>query len=90
MKYYLIAYDLKQPGRNYTELYDEIKNLGDWKHPLESLWIVYVNDNMQAKLIRELLRKKMDENDLILVVDITSSEYAGWLANSFWSWFKKM
>ena len=30
----LITYDLKQPGRNYTDLYEAIKSLGDWQHPL--------------------------------------------------------
>lgn len=36
----LISYDLKQPGRNYDDLYEAIKTLGDWWHCLESVWIV--------------------------------------------------
>ena len=33
---YIISYDLKIPGRDYTSLYDAIKSLGDWQHLLES------------------------------------------------------
>lgn len=37
---YLISYDLKYPGRDYTRLISEIKSLGSWAKPLESLWLV--------------------------------------------------
>ncbi len=88
MRYILIAYDLKQPGRNYSELYDQIKGLGDWKHPMESVWVVRVEDELSLNQIRGTLRTKMDNNDFIFVVDITRSPYSGWLASSFWEWFR--
>lgn len=40
MRIYLITYDLKQIGQNYSELYNSIKSLGDWRHPMESVWFV--------------------------------------------------
>lgn len=32
----LIAYDLVQPGGDYTKLHESIKGLGSWWHCLES------------------------------------------------------
>ena len=89
MKYYLISYDLKSPGKLYSSLYEEIKHLGEWRHPMESMWIVHTSDDISAVRIREMLKKHMDSGDLVFVANITSVEYAGWLANSFWEWFKK-
>lgn len=89
MKYVLIAYDLKRPGRNYSELYDKIKSFGDWMHPMESVWVIHVKDETTLKDVREGLKEKMDNNDSILVVDISNAAYSGWLSTSFWEWFKK-
>ena len=43
MNFYIVSYDLKNPGRDYTALYDAIKSIGEWQHPLESVWIVATN-----------------------------------------------
>ena len=43
MDLYIISYDLKTPGRDYTSLYNAIKDLGEWQHPLESTWVVSTN-----------------------------------------------
>jgi len=41
MAVYLITYDLIDPGQDYDELYDEIKDLADdYIHPCESNWFV--------------------------------------------------
>lgn len=90
MKYYLISYDLKTPGQNYSGLYDAIKSLGEWRHPMESTWVVLTDDNTTAVMIRENLKKYLDTGDLVFVVNVSSAEYAGWLASSFWEWFRKV
>ena len=92
MKLFLITYDLKQPGRNYTELYELIKTLaGDncWQHPLESTWVVKMNDNISVNGITTKLRVAMDAKDSLFVVEITGMNYEGWLPRSFWDWMKK-
>lgn len=88
MRYILISYDLKQPERNYSELYDAIKSLGEWKHPMESVWVVKLETDIKLNQIRERLREKMDDNDSIFVVDVTNSPYSGWMSSSFWKWFR--
>lgn len=92
MKLFLITYDLKQPGRNYTELYDLIKSIaGDekWQHPLESSWVVKLQDSVSVDEITTRIREVMDSKDSLFVVDITGMSYQGWLPRSFWDWMKE-
>ena len=91
MKLFLITYDLKQPGRNYTELYELIKNYvgeNQWQHPLESTWVIKVGDLITVNDVTNHLRRAMDAKDSIFVVDITNMPYQGWLPRSFWDWMK--
>ncbi len=81
----LITYDLKQPGRNYTPLYETIKSLGEWQHPLESTWFVQIDEETDLNEVVELLKKSADKGDLFFAVKITS-KYQGWLPKSFWAW----
>lgn len=37
---YLITYDLKKPGQDYSNVHDAIKSCGTWWHYLESTWLV--------------------------------------------------
>ncbi len=88
-KTYLITYDLKKPGQNYSELYAAIKNEGDWQHPLESTWVVKVGSFATANNIYERLRPKIDQNDFLFVVEITKQDRQGWLAKTFWTWLNE-
>lgn len=88
-KLFLITYDLKKPGQNYTDLYDAIKDYEEWQHPLESTWIIRVNDSIRASDVYIKIRPKLDDGDFLFIVDITDKEYYGWLSTNFWSWFKK-
>lgn len=85
----LITYDLKQPGRNYTDLYEAIKSLGDWQHPLESTWFVHLPDNSNLDEIVEKLKASADKNDFFFAVEITK-RYQGWLPKSFWTWINQI
>lgn len=84
MKIYLISYDLRKPGQNYTPLYDAIKAYGDWQHPMESLWAVYTSEDVNS--IYSNLRTKIDDNDNLFIVLMDTRERQGWLPRSFWQW----
>lgn len=88
MKLFSITYDLKQPGRNYSELYDAIREIGESQHPLESTWFVKVNDTETVDHVSQMLQNIIDNRDSLFVVDITGSRYQGWLPKSFWEWLK--
>ena len=86
-KIFLIAYDLKIPGQDYTKLYEGIKGLGEWFHPLESTWFVKINTPITtATDLNNKLHVLMDKNDSLFVVDITDQDRQGWMPKSFWDW----
>ena len=72
----LISYDLNKPGQDYSRLYDEIKNAGTWWHHLDSTWIISTNSGPEEWERR--LRRHMDDNDSLLVIEICDN-YQGWL-----------
>jgi hypothetical protein len=88
VKTFLITYDLKKPGQSYSELYEAIKNVGDWQHPLESTWIVRVDSYFSAQNIYETLRLRIDDNDSLFIVEITKQDRQGWLSKTIWAWLK--
>ncbi len=85
---YLITYDLRFPGRDYTNLYNAIKDLGDWRHPMESTW--FVHSTLRANEIYNRLCSNIDTNDRLLVIEINSSNKQGWLSQSFWGWLNSV
>ncbi|MFF0595924.1 CRISPR-associated protein Cas2 [Streptomyces antibioticus] len=66
----LIGYDLNRPGQNYKSLHDAIKALGSahW-HILDSTWIV--DTQKTCTQARDELKKHIDSNDKLLVVQLT-------------------
>ncbi len=90
MKFYTITYDLRQPGRNYSALYDAIKELagaGNWQHPMESFWVIAVCGNSyDSKQIFERLNKHIDANDSIIVTQMNLSDYYGKSSRALWDW----
>lgn len=85
--FYIITYDLKTEQKDYTSLYDAIKALGDWQHPLESTWVVSTTETDQNG-IYERLKPCLDEVDHILIFQIYPKERQGWLGRSFWQWMR--
>jgi len=75
MAVYQISYDLQNPGQDYEDLYDGIKNLGSWTHILESTWLVDC-DVDSAGDVRDELKPKIDANDKLFVTKISDG----------WSW----
>jgi hypothetical protein len=87
-KSFLISYDLSQPDRNYSDLYQAIKNCGSyWTHILESVWIV--KSTSSADQIRDQLVAAADKNDSFLVIEVTSN-YSGWLTEKIWEVLRKV
>jgi len=84
---YLITYDLRSPGRDYSNLYSAIKGLERWWHYLDSTWIV--NSPNDPATLTTMLRQYMDTNDSLLVVDITGRKRWGWLPKEAWDWLSR-
>ena len=86
---YLITYDLNTEGKDYNALYDKIKSLGEWFHPLESVWFLKPSLIPDVNNITEQLRTTMDNNDHIFVVEITKQSRQGWLPKTAWEWLRE-
>lgn len=82
----MISYDLKMPGRDYSALYAAIKGCGAWWHYLGSTWIVKTTQSIGD--VAALLRSTIDQNDSIIVVDITGKARDGWLPQKAWDWIR--
>jgi len=84
MKIYSISYDLKAPGKNYENLYQEIKKKS-WANPLDSNWLIKTDET--ADQIYSRLSKHLDKNDLILINQF-GQDYQGVLLKEIWEWVK--
>lgn len=82
---YAITYELSRPGREYDDLYMAIKSCGNWRHYLNSTWLVECNQD--ARGIYSRLKPHMYDDDIILVIGVTQ-EYDGWLPLDAWTWIK--
>jgi len=84
---YLITYDLNAEGQDYNLLYEKIKSLGEWFHPLESVWFLRPLLNiLSATDISTTLRDDMDNNDSLFVVEISGKDRQGWMPKTAWKW----
>lgn len=76
---YLISYDLNSPGKNYDDLYEAIKaaSTGVWCKPLRSVYII--KSNLRAEEVYNRLKPCLDDNDCILVIEVTRESH--WYLN---------
>ncbi len=72
MPAYIVSYDLIK-DKNYKRLTDELLRL-DAHKALLSVWLVNLNNT--AKEVRDHLRGFMDDDDKIIVAEITSNSCA--------------
>jgi hypothetical protein len=83
MSVYCVAYDLNNPGQNYSELYRELRNSSGFWHELESIWLISTFENAQQ--LSNRLLKHIDQNDRLLVLNV-NRDFQGWLPNDAWTW----
>lgn len=85
---HLITYDLNKPTKDYNSLYDAIKKLGSWCHPLNNIW--FVNSSQSTNSIRDSLKTVIDNNDELFVLEVKTPTAASWynLNNDVSQWLK--
>lgn len=71
---YFITYDLRKPGQDYHNLYKEIKKLGTWTHPVESVW--FVRAPYTESTIRNRLSDHIDSNDILIIAELKPGMWA--------------
>jgi hypothetical protein len=65
----LVTYDLDKPGQDYDAIHAKIKSLGRWYHPQQSVF--YLHTGLSAKEAHAAIMTVMDNNDKLIVADIT-------------------
>ena len=83
MNCYIVTYDLCQPRRDSTMLYNALKTFPAWGKVTESTWAIV--SSLSASEIRDKLLHYIDSNDRLFV--IKSGKEAAWnraLANNQW------
>lgn len=83
MKVYLVTYDLKKFGKDYTGLYTALKSSYNWWHQLDSTWLVATNESLVQVWNR--IAPHLDLNDIALVIEVKRN-YQGWLPKDAWDW----
>lgn len=86
---YLVAYDLLDESRDYSEFYNGIKSLGIVSHPLENLWFIYTNV-YSVDMIYEILKPKIRERDMLMCMRVQADEIKGFVGRTFWNWLKML
>ncbi|MDK2824541.1 MAG: hypothetical protein PWP71_2459 [Clostridia bacterium] len=82
MAAYIVTYDLNNPGKDYNELYETIKNSCSWYcHYLDSVWVI--KSNLTAQQISDKLIPVIDKNDYLLVIEVINNKQ-GWLPKKAW------
>jgi len=79
----LVSYDLHKPVKDYEKLHVAIKNLGNWWHYLESVWLIETNSS--ASDIGKHLIQFIDKDDRLTAIRV-SKDYDGWLPTEAWNW----
>lgn len=82
--FYIIAYDLHEPEKNYLELEAKLALIPDRFQILESTWLV--KTKYDSTEIFKLLGSALDDNDHIFIVEINLSERAGQLPRAARTW----
>ena len=73
MNMFTVSYDLMKPGQDYTALLNRIRAFGGVRQ-LESYWSFRYQAT--AAQVRDDLRRYIDTNDRLLVVDVTNQQFA--------------
>ena len=83
----LVGYDLHRPGQDYKELTEFLKSQSTWWHALDSTWIVVTSHT--ASELRDEIKRLIDANDDVLIVDVKSDAWASYgLSEAANTWLK--
>lgn len=89
MAVYWVNYDLKKQGQDYSRLNTYLRLRQDCKKVLESSF--FVRTNLTAEELVQEIRKYIDSNDQVIVVEVIKD--AGWdgcgLSPDIRAWMEK-
>lgn len=85
MSSFLISYDLIS-DKDYSKLYESIRNYGSFAHVLESVWII--KSSASSSEIRDNLKSYLDSDDKLFVARLTGESAWKNLSKEVSDWIK--
>jgi hypothetical protein len=83
---YIVSYDLKKPGKNYTGLIEQLQHSPKWWHYLSSTWLISTKETPEQ--LYDRLSAHLDQNDFILIIE-AGNRFRGWLPKDAWDWIQQ-
>jgi hypothetical protein len=80
---YVVSYDLRKPGKDYTGLTEQLRYSPRWWHYLASTWLIATEES--ASQLYNRLAAHLDKNDSILIIE-AGNHAQGWLPKDAWEW----
>lgn len=84
---YIITYSLNNKSKDYSNLYNKIKENGLWWHYIDSSWII--KSSRDANTIANELLPFIETSDNLLVIKIDPTNKQGWLPKDAWDWINR-
>jgi len=74
MAVHWVNYDLNKSGQNYEKLITYLKSHNSWARPVRNSY--FVQTPLSASALRDGIKQHVDSNDVVMVVSVTSSDWA--------------
>lgn len=82
---YIIKYELNQPGKDYTSLYNALRQYQFIRdNSLHSAW--FVSTTWTSQQIYQHIAPHFHVNDRIFITQLHRGEYFGWMTRDVWTW----
>jgi hypothetical protein len=79
----LVTYDLNNPSKNYTPLFEALKLQGPWWHYLKSTWLI--DTNKTPTEVWNVIANHVEATDRVFVTNLAPG-HQGWLDKDAWAW----
>lgn len=86
MSAFIVTYDLRAQGQNYTCITEKLKSYGTHWHMQQSVWIIVANQT--AAQIRDYLAPCLDSNDKLFVGKLEGEAAWKGYADNINEWIK--
>ena len=89
MAVYLVTWNLNGEKPNYAEARKQfITHLERYENKMDSGLdsVRFISTNLSADQLSNDLRKRLDDNDRIIVTKLVSGNHQGWLDKTLWEW----
>src|SRR5438046_2876630 len=81
----LVTYDLKTPGKVYTQFYEALKEQGAWWRYLAATWLIATSKTPHE--VYSALAPHLSTSHSILIIAVTRP-YFGYLPKDAWYWIE--